>query len=46
MACVVEGEDADVAGAAKFEAVDAAVRGDQPGRCLGAAVDRSHQMER
>ena len=41
VARVVDGEDADVAAAANLEAVDAAVRGDEPRRLFGVAVDRA-----
>ena len=46
VAGVVYGQDADVAAAAELEAIDAAVRGDEPRRIFGAAMDGSEQVER
>lgn len=46
VACVVEGEDADVVAAADLEPVDAAVRCDEPRRLFCRAVDRAHQVQR
>ena len=46
MARVVQGKDADVAGAADLEAIDAAVRGDEPRSLFGVAMDRTEETKR
>ena len=45
VACVVEGEDADIVAAADLETVYAAVGRDQPGCLFGIAIDRTQQVQ-